>query len=78
MSGEKAPSSGAFFVRSKRLGHLRINILFGVTSEFFRGHESLSIFLHYVRNLLSVLDPSSAVFISRKGNKNMLPLRTQA
>jgi hypothetical protein len=28
--------------------------------------------MHFVRNLLSVLDPASAVFISRKGNKNML------
>ena len=35
------------------------------------GHESLSIFVHYVPNLLSVLDPASAVFISRKGNENM-------
>ena len=34
------------------------------------GHESLSIFVHYVPNLQSVLDPASAVFISKK-NENM-------
>jgi hypothetical protein len=29
------------------------------------GHESLSILIHYVLNLLSVLDPTSAVFALR-------------
>jgi hypothetical protein len=40
------------------------------------GHESQSIILHYVQILLSVLDPDSAVFHSRKRMKNMLPSGT--
>lgn len=36
------------------------------------GHESLSIFIHYVLNLLSVLDPASSVFLPRKGRKTCL------
>ncbi len=44
----------------------------------FGGHESLSIIVRYVSILLSVLDPSSAVFLPRAGEKNMLPLDTKA
>ncbi|MEN9920477.1 MAG: hypothetical protein RL538_370 [Candidatus Parcubacteria bacterium] len=41
--------------------------------EMGDGHESLTIIVHYVPILVSVRDPVSAVFISRKGNENMPP-----
>lgn len=42
------------------------------------GHELLTIIIRFALILLSTLDPSSAIFISRKRNKNMLPLSTEA
>jgi len=40
------------------------------TKEKICGHKSLSIFVHYVPNLLSVRDPASAVSCSTKNKKH--------
>lgn len=59
-------------------GHFRFDILFAQISESSCGHQSLTRIVRFAPILVSAVDPSSAVFISRKGNKNMLPPRTQA